>query len=244
VPDSLSQQGSRIPAALANDDSQHAVDMAVATAEGQVSSRHTSFAADFDQAPAATQTHSDPLDTRPQDDKSDAAATEDLQQASSLTVAAAATPADKQNHASPLAKASSSSSSGNGNGSQEIPTDAGSLLIRPSKRTPPQIPAIAHDHSEDHGLTIHPNEGGGQSSGHSGAQGTGQAHGSRQDAGLGNRPTAMAADAEAAAAAASGHGKLVSSLKLSQKPVFPSISATAALVHAFAIADDIHQCDR
>lgn len=244
VPDSLSQHGSRIPAALANDDSQHAVDMAVATAEGQVSSRHTSFAADFDQAPAATQTHSDPLDTRPQDDKSDAAATEDLQQASSLTVAAAATPADKQNHASPLAKASSSSSSGNGNGSQEIPTDAGSLLIRPSKRTPPQISAIAHDHSEDDGLTTHLGEGGGQSSSHHGGQEAGQAHGSRQDAGLGNRPTAMAADAEAAAAAASGHGKLVSSLKLSQKPVFPSIGATAALVHAFAIADDIHQCDR
>ncbi len=223
VPDSLSQQGSRIPAALAKDDSQHAAHTAVATADAEVSTRHTSFVADLGQPPAAAQTHTPPPYTSCRLDESDAAATEDLQHASSLTAAAAATPADRQNLASPLAKASSTSSSGTNNRSQEITTDAGPLLIRPSKRTSPQISAIAHDHSEDHGLSTHPGERGGQEAG--------QAHGSRQDA-------------EAAAAAASGHGQLVSSLKLSQKPVFPSIGATAALVHAFAIADDIHQCDR
>jgi len=247
VPDSWSQQGNTISAASAKDDSQHAAYTAVATAEGEVSSRHTPLAADLGQPPAAAQTHTPPPDTGSRLDKSDAAASEDLQHGSSLTAAAAATPTDRQNLASPLAKASSissTSSSGNNSRSQEISTDAGPLLIRPSKRTPPQISAITHDHSEDHALTIHPNEGGWQSSGHNGAQGAGQAHGSRQEASLGNRPTAMAADAEAAAAAASGHGQLVSSLKLSQKPVFPSIGATAALVHAFAIADDIHQCDR
>jgi len=244
VPDSWSQQGNTISAASAKDDSQHAAYTAVATAEGEVSSRHTPLAADLGQPPAAAQTHTPPPDTGSRLDKSDAAASEDLQHGSSLTAAAAATPTDRQNLASPLAKASSTSSSGNNTSSQEITTDAGPLLIRPSKRTPPQISAITHDHSEDHALTIHPNEGGWQSSGHNGAQGAGQAHGSRQEASLGNRPTAMAADAEAAAAAASGHGQLVSSLKLSQKPVFPSIGATAALVHAFAIADDIHQCDR
>ncbi|KAA6419381.1 MAG: hypothetical protein FRX49_10640, partial [Trebouxia sp. A1-2] len=235
VPDSLSQQDSEIPAALAKDDTQHAAHTAVATAD------------DLDQAAAATQTHTPPLDDGSHVDRSDAAATEDLQHASSLTAAAAATLADRQNLASPLAKASSTSSTssrGHNNSSQEITTGAGPLLIRPSKRTPPQVSVIAHDHSEDHSPSIQPDEGGGQSSGHNHAQGAGQAHGSRQDAGLGNRPTAMAADAEAAAAAASGHGQLVSSLKLSQKPVFPSIGATAALVHAFAIADDIHQCDR
>ena len=245
VPDSWSQQGSTIPAASVKDDSQHAAHTADATAEGEVSSRHTPLAADLGQPPAAAQTHTPPLDTGSGLDKSDAAATQVLQHASSLTAAAAATPADRQNLASPLVKASSTSSSGNNTSSQEITTDAGPLLIRPSKRTPPQISAITHDHSEDHGVTVHPSgEGGAQSSGHNGAQGAGQAHGSRQEASLGNRPTAMSADAEAAAAAASGHGQLVSSLKLSQKPVFPSIGATAALVHAFAIADDIHQCDR
>ena len=247
VPDSLSQQGSTIPAASAKDDIQHAAHTAVATAEGEVSSRHHPPAADLGQPRAAAQTHAPPLQTGSHLDRSDAAASEDLQHASSLTAAAAATPADRQNLASPLAKASttsSTSSSGNNNSSWEITTDAGSLLIRPSKRTPAQISAIAHDHSEGHGLSIHSGEGGSQSSGHNGAQGAGQAHGGPQEASLGNRPTAMAADAEAAAVAASGHGQLVSSLKLSQKPVFPSIGATAALVHAFAIADDIHQCDR
>lgn len=243
VPDRLSEQGST-PAASSEDDSQHAAHTAVATAEDEVSSRQSPIAADLGQPPAAAQTHTLPLDTGFHLDRSDAAASEDLQHASSLTAAAAATPTDRQSLASPLAKASSTSSSGNGNSSREKTTDAGPLLIRPGKRTPPQISAIAHDHSEDRGLSIHPGEGGSQSSGHTGAQGAGQAHGSQQDAGLGNRPNAMAADAEAAAAAASGHGQLVSSLKLSQKPVFPSISATAALVHAFAIADDIHQCDR
>ncbi|KAL0019221.1 hypothetical protein WJX77_010459 [Trebouxia sp. C0004] len=242
-PDSLSQQRSSIPAALPKDDSQHTADTAVVTAEGEVSSRHTSFAADLDPASAATQTHTHPGDTHAQDDKSVAAATEDLQHASSLTAAAAATPADKQNLASPLAKASSSSSS-SGNSSQEMTTEAGSVLIRPSKRKSPQISTIAHDHSENHGLAIRPAEGGAQTSSHSGGQGAAQARGSRQDAGPGNQPTAAAGEAEAAAAAASGHGQLVSSLKLSQKPVFPSIGATAALVHAFAIVDDIHQCDR
>ena len=245
LPDSLGQEGSQLPAALAKDDSQHAADTAAATGEGEVSSRHTSFAADLGQSPAAAQTHTPPLDSGFQLDKSDAAVTEDLQHASPLPATAAATPADKQNLASPLTTASSSSSgNGNGNSTQEIATDAGPLLVRPNKRTPPQISAIAHDHSEDHGLTVHFGEGGRQSSGHNGGQVAGQAHCSRQDVGLGNRPNAMAADAEAAAAAASGHGQLVSSLKLSQKPVFPSIGATAALVHAFAIADDIHQCDR
>lgn len=39
--------------------------------------------------------------------------------------------------------------------------------------------------------------------------------------------------------------KLLGSLKLSKRAVcFPSIGATAALVHAFAIADDIEQCFR
>ena len=247
LPDSLSQQGSRIPAALAKDDPQHAADTAVATHEGEVSSRHTSSAADLDEASAAPRILMPPLDTGSHVDQSDAAATEDLQHASSLTAAAAATQAGKQTLASPLAKASSSSSSSsnsNSGNSEEITTDAGSLLIRPSKRTPPQISASAYDRSNEHGLSIHPGEGGGQSSGLNGGQGARQSHGSRQDVGLGNRPTAMAADAEAVAAAASGHGQLVSSLKLSQKPVFPSIGATAALVHAFAIADDIHQCDR
>lgn len=42
-----------------------------------------------------------------------------------------------------------------------------------------------------------------------------------------------------------GPARLLGSLKLSKRAVcFPSIGATAALVHAFAIADDIEQCFR
>lgn len=54
---------------------------------------------------------------------------------------------------------------------------------------------------------------------------------------LGKRPVAPASGG--------GHVRFVGSLKLSQRAIcFPSIGATAALVHAFAMADNIQECFR
>ena len=58
---------------------------------------------------------------------------------------------------------------------------------------------------------------------------------------LGKRPVAPVGSNDGS----QGHARLVGSLKLSQRAIcFPSIGATAALVHAFAIVDDIQQCFR
>ena len=67
--------------------------------------------------------------------------------------------------------------------------------------------------------------------------GRGSEHGIERDSG--SRPVAPGASGS------SGSVRHAGSLKLSQKAIcFPSIGATAALVHAFAIADDIHQSFR
>ena len=143
--------------------------------------------------------------------------------------------------------------------------EASMLLSRPSRRTAPEISAIAQDPTHNQGSSgtptddaLHPHTsaaGHNQYHAHSTSQMANLGHslshsnrqkeastrpgGSNQQAGTGERLLAPPT-----AAAAASHGKLVSSLKLSQRAVFPSIGATAALVHAFAIADDIHQCDR
>lgn len=66
-------------------------------------------------------------------------------------------------------------------------------------------------------------------------------NGAQAGAILGKRPVAPASSSDSMR----GHARLVSSLKLSQRAIcFPSIGATAALVHAFAIAGDIQECFR
>ena len=76
--------------------------------------------------------------------------------------------------------------------------------------------------------------------GSSGDKGGGPS-GTQAEAVLVKRPVAPASSSDSSR----GHARLVGSLKLSQRAIcFPSIGATAALVHAFAIVDDIPECFR
>ena len=85
-----------------------------------------------------------------------------------------------------------------------------------------------------------PGGDGGFSLGSSKDKGEGQ-NGAQAEAVLGSRPVAPASSSDSIR----GHARLVGSLKLSQRAIcFPSIGATAALVHAFAIVDDIQECSR
>ena len=129
------------------------------------------------------------------------------------------------------ATASPSTTAKQGNASPASP-DPDTLLARPSRRTPPQVSPAAQDQT-DHQASLalppkHPLHQPASTSSDGHSQGDSSSH----DAG------------HTQVATASGHGKLVSNLKLSRKVAFPSIGATAALVHAFAIADDVEQCFR
>ena len=267
APDCVSQQGAT-SAALTYDDSQYAERMVAATADDQASHSHPSSATSHGPFLAAAQMHTHPAGTNPDQGVTPDAVANDHPQQAHTQATPAAVSAGAHTTAAPSTTAHSSSgidkgssgidkgSSGINKGSSGInkdlavlvaSTEAATVLVRPSKRTPPQILAPAQDHPADQGSTASPastGQGISPSRSHSSSQGVGHARSSQQHAGAGHRPTAAVADAEAAAVAASGHGKIVSSLKLSQKPVFPSIGATAALVLAFAIADDVQQCFR
>lgn len=85
-----------------------------------------------------------------------------------------------------------------------------------------------------------PGGGGGLGLGSSGDKGRGP-NGAQAEAVLGKRPVALVSSSDSS----HGHARLVGSLKLSQRAIcFPSIGATAALVHAFALANDIQECFR
>lgn len=167
--------------------------------------------------------------------------------------------------------ASSDSSSSNGTTGAAQPA-AQILMSKPGRRTQPEIAeasastgsAQASDAAQHHSSVDashfsnstqdegpyrmdrspqdpsgNPSNRGGVGLGSSGARGRGGQGAAQAESSLGNRPLVPASSDS------SGHGRLVNSLKLSQKAIcFPSIGATAALVHAFASADDIHHCFR
>ena len=264
APDFVSRQGAT-SAALTFDDAQHAERMGAATADDQASHSHSSSAASHgppspapqtqirpsghSPPPAAAQMHTHPLGSSPdQGVTPDAMANDHQQQAHTPQVTPAAVSVGAHTTAAPSTTAQTSGGRDKGSSPQGASTEAATVLVRPSKRTPPQISATTQEHSAEQGSTASSasTSGQGVSPSRSGAssQGVGHARSNQQHAGAGHRSSAAVADAEAAAAAASGHGKIVSSLKLSQKPVFPSIGATAALVLAFAVADDVQQCFR
>ena len=111
-------------------------------------------------------------------------------------------------------------------------------LLRPSESPPSSDPYTSGSPKQQQDRSP---SGDSRSALGSGVDKGGGPNGAQAEVILRKRPVAPASSSDSS----HGHARLVGSLKLSPKAIcFPSIGATAALVHAFAIADDIPECFR